>query len=138
MSLIENGCVNHTYNNSKKIKSNKELSHTKSSSNKIKEKLNLKYYLMKIKNKRVNSYNNKRFLKNKEKNKSKSKSKESESDIIYGDSEFSDESERNVTPKKNKDNVKINPIKLLGDFKKEYKDFYNLNKNLSEFSGLKI
>ena len=88
ISLIENGCVTHTFNNSKKIKSNKELSRTKSS-NKKKQKLNLKYYLMKIQNKRVNSYNNKRFLKIKEK--SKSKSKESESDIIYGDSDFSDE-----------------------------------------------
>ena len=135
ITLIENGSVNHTFNNSKKIKSNKELSQTKSS-NKKKEKLNLKYYLMKLKNKRVNSYNNKRFLKNKEK--SKSKSKESESDIIYGDSDFSDEGERNVTPKKNKDNVKINPIKLLGDFKKEYKVFYMHNKNLSEYSGFKI
>ena len=30
------------------------------------------------------------------------------------------ESEKNETPIKNKDNIKINPVKLLGDFKKKY------------------
>ena len=88
---------------------------------------------MKIKNKRVNSFNNKRFIKNKE----KSNTKGSDSNIIYGDSDFCDEGERNATPKKNKDNVKINPIKLLGNFKKEYTTFYNHNKNLSEYSEIK-
>ena len=90
---------------------------------------------MKIKNKRVHSYNNKRYVKNKD----KTTSKDTDSNIIYGDSEFSDEGERNPTPKKNKDNVKINPIKLLGDFKKEYTIFNNNNnnKNLSEYYGIK-
>ena len=37
------------------------------------------------------------------------------------------ENDKSLTPKKNKDNVKINPIKLLGDFKIEYKRFYNFN-----------
>ena len=39
----------------------------------------------------------------------------------------SQETDKSLTPKKNKDNVKINPIKLLGDFKIEYKRFYNFN-----------
>ena len=39
----------------------------------------------------------------------------------------SQENDKSRTPKKNKDNVKINPIKLLGDFKIEYKRFYNFN-----------
>ena len=33
---------------------------------------------------------------------------------------LSRESEKNETPIKNKDNIKINPVKLLGDFKKKY------------------
>ena len=37
------------------------------------------------------------------------------------------ESEISMTPKKNKDNTKINPIKLLGDFKKEYNHFHIIN-----------
>ena len=40
----------------------------------------------------------------------------------------SQETDKSLPPKKNKDNVKINPIKLLGDFKIEYKRFYNFNK----------
>ena len=39
----------------------------------------------------------------------------------------SKESEISMTPKKNKDNTKINPIKLLGDFKKEYNHFHIIN-----------
>lgn len=88
---------------------------------------------MKIENKRVHNYNNKRYLKNKH----KTTSKDIDSNIIYGDSEFSDEGGRNPTPKKNKYNVKINPIKLLEDFKKEYTIFNNNNKIFSEFSGIK-
>ena len=49
-----------------------------------------------------------------------------------------DEGERNQTPKKIRDNVKINPVKLLGNFKKEYIIFQKHNKNLSEFSGIKM
>ena len=109
------------------------LNYTKSSSRK-KAKLNLKYYLMRVEKKRVNSYNNKRI----EKKKEISNSKDSDSNIIYGDSDFDDEGERNQTPIKNKDNMKINPIKLLGDFKKEYTIFNKHNKNLSESSGLKL
>ena len=41
--------------------------------------------------------------------------------------ESSEETEKSTTPKKNKDNVKINPIKLLGDFHKEYNLFININ-----------
>ena len=89
---------------------------------------------MKVKNKRVNSYNNKRIAKKNE----NSNSKETDSNIIYGDSDFDDEGERNQTPKKNRDNVKINPVKLLGNFKKEYTIFQKHNKNLSEFSGIKM
>ena len=40
-----------------------------------------------------------------------------------------EETEKSTTPKKNKDNVKINPIKLLGDFHKEYDLFLNYNNN---------
>ena len=135
LSVFEKECINHTFNKSKnKIQNtNKDLTNIKSL-NKNKAKVNLKYYIMKIKNKRVHSYNNKRYVKNKD----KTTSKDTDSNIIYGDSEFSDEGERNPTPKKNKDNVKINPIKLLGDFKKEYTIFNNNNnKNLSEYSGIK-
>ena len=133
ISLIEGGCVNHTFNKSKNINIIQDSNKTKSLS-KRRPKLNLKYYLMKIKNKRVHSYNNKKsHLKYKE----KSNSKESESGIIYIDSDFSDNGEKNTTPKKNKDNVKINPIKLLGDFKKEYTIFHRHNRNSRQISGIK-
>ena len=36
----------------------------------------------------------------------------------------SEDSEKSTTPKKNKDNIKINPIKLLGDFHKEYTNLF--------------
>ena len=133
ISLLENRCINYTFNKGKNINANKDLNYTKSSSRK-KAKLNLKYYLMRVEKKRVNSYNNKRI----EKKKEISNSKDSDSNIIYGDSDFDDEGERNQTPIKNKDNMKINPIKLLGDFKKEYTIFNKHNKNLSESSGLKL
>ena len=129
ISLIETG-INQTFNKSKNVGANnyRDLNHTKSSSRK-KVKLNLKYCLMKDKNKRVNSYNNKRIVKKKD------ISKESESNIIYGDSEFDDDGEGNQTPKKIRDNAKINPIQLLGDFKKEFNIFNKYNKKLSGFSS---
>ena len=42
--------------------------------------------------------------------------------------DLSQDSEKSTTPKKDKDNIKINPIKLLGDFKKEFNHFHNNNK----------
>ena len=39
----------------------------------------------------------------------------------------SQETEKSLTPKKNEDKVKINPIKLLGDFKIEYKRYCDFN-----------
>ena len=52
------------------------------------------------------------------KNKNKNKKKK----------DLSQDSEKSTTPKKDKDNIKINPIKLLGDFKKEFNLFHNNNK----------
>ena len=44
--------------------------------------------------------------------------------IKKGGSEFNaKERELNITPKKKKDRMRINPVKLLGDFKKEFKNF---------------
>ena len=128
ISIIENGCINSTYNNKNKDKKTIKDSNKKKSFSKNKDKYSLKHYFMKIKSKRVHSYNNKRYIKAKE------KSKESESNIIYVDSEFSDEAEKNITPKKNKDCMKINPMKLLGDFKEGRTIFHKHNKNLSQYS----
>ena len=41
--------------------------------------------------------------------------------------DLSESSEKSITPKKIKDNIKINPIKLLGDFHEEYKLYHNSN-----------
>ena len=132
ISLIEGGYVNHTFNKSKNINIMKD-SNKIESLNKKRHKLNLKYYLMKSKNKRIHSYNSKKDHFNYE----KSNSKDSNSGIIYIDSGFSDNTEKNDTPKKNKDNMKINPIKLLGDFQKEYTIFHKHNKISTEYSGIK-
>ena len=110
---IENQNMNQTYNNMDK----NSYGRIKSLNMKKKE-LSLDNYIQKVKigNK---SFNN--FIKN-DKSKKKNKNEQSSS---------SDKSEKNLTPKKNKDNIKINPIKLLGEFQKEYRCFYNniTNKN---------
>ena len=96
--------------------------------NKSKKKLSLKNYQLNKKNKISHSYNKKKGCNN----------KESDTNIIIDDdSENSNDNEKNITPKKNKDNVKINPIKLLGDFKKEYNTFYENTKNISKITGYK-
>ena len=104
---IENQNMNQTYNNMDK----NTYGRIKSLNMKKKE-LSLDNYIQKVKigNK---SFNN--FIKN-DKSKKKNKNEQSSS---------SDKSEKNLTPKKNKDNIKINPIKLLGEFQKEYRCFYN-------------
>ena len=130
LSLIENEYVNSTYNKNKNRCMNKNCK--AQSLSRKKDKMSLKHCFMNNKNKRVHSYNNNRNLKRKE------KSKDSDSDIIYGDSEFSDEGEKNVTPKKNKDKVKINPMKLLGNFKQECTIFHKRRKNLSQISANNI
>ena len=117
ISFVENRSANYTFNKSNNSKINKK--NASKSLSKKKEKLSLKHYLVNMKNKIFHSYNNKHIKK-----REKSNSKDSDTNIIYGDSDFSDEDERNITPKKNKDNVKINPIKLLGDFKKEYNVYH--------------
>ena len=48
-----------------------------------------------------------------------------EKNDVRNNNNSSQETEKSLTPKKNKDNVKINPIKLLGDFKIEFRRFYN-------------
>ena len=48
-----------------------------------------------------------------------------EKNDVRNNNNSSQETVKNLTPKKNKDNVKINPIKLLGDFKIEFRRFYN-------------
>ena len=110
---IENQNMNQTYNNMDK----NTYGRIKSLNMKKKE-LSLDNYIQKVKigNKSLNN-----FIKN-DKSKKKNKNEQSSS---------SDKSEKNLTPKKNKDNIKINPIKLLGEFQKEYRCFYNniTNKN---------
>ena len=110
---IENQNMNQTYNNMDK----NSYGRIKSLNMKKKE-LSLDNYIQKVKigNKSLNN-----FIKN-DKSKKKNKNEQSSS---------SDKSEKNLTPKKNKDNIKINPIKLLGEFQKEYRCFYNniINKN---------
>ena len=61
-------------------------------------------------------------------------SKNSDSRMINGDSDLnSKECELNITPKKKKNLMRINPIKLLGDFKKEFKRYSkNDKKNTNE------
>ena len=49
----------------------------------------------------------------------------------------SQDTEKSLTPKKNKDNVKIEPIKLLGNFKIEYKSFYNFNNDKKKSDYIK-
>ena len=96
--------------------------------NKSKKKLSLKNYQLNKINKISHSYNKKKVC----------HKKESDTNIIIDDdSENSNDNEKNITPKKNKDNVKINPIKLLGDFKKEYNTFYENTKNISKITGYK-
>ena len=95
---------------------------------KSKGKLSLKHYQLTKKNRISQSYNKKKNLKKKY-----SHNKESDTKIIIDDN-----NEKNITPKKNKDNVKINPIKLLGDFKKEYNTFYEHTKNKSKVTGYKL
>ena len=83
---------------------------------KSKSKLSLKNYKITKKNKISHSYNKNNNIKKKE-----NLNKEKDTNfIIDGISEKSNDNnnEKNITPKKNKDNVKINPIKLLGQFKK--------------------
>ena len=109
--MITNKYRNHSYNDSKdKSKIKRKLINLKD--NEIKSNNNIKQ----IKNNNINL----RELKNLSKN-AKSKSKDSDSGIIDDDSEFTEyEHEVNITPKKKNDHMRINPVKLLGDFKKEF------------------
>jgi len=112
------------------IKENENI--TKSVS-KSKGKISFKHYQITKKNKISHSYNKKNHLK-------KKKSNKESGDIRIDDDSVnsSNDNEKNITPKKKKDNVKINPIKLLGDFKKEYNTFYENNKNISQNTGYKL
>jgi hypothetical protein len=116
ISYFENAYINDNVNINENIAK---------SVSKSKEKRALQYYQITKKNKISQSYNKKSNLKKKE-----SHNKENDPNINMDvDSENSnDNNEKNITPKKNKDNVKINPIKLLGDFKKEYNTFYEHTK----------
>ena len=113
--MITNKYRNHSYNNIK-------------DKNKIKRKLaNFKDIKIKTKNNSIKQINENnidlRELRSLSKN-AKSKSKDSDSRIIDGDSEFSGyECELNITPKKKNDHMRINPVKLLGDFKKEFNKY---------------
>ena len=118
--MIANKYRNRSFNNSK-------------DKNKIKNKLiNLKDNKIKAKNNNINqekgNNNSLRALRNLPRN-AKSKSKDSDSRIIDDDSEFSGyECEINITPKKKNDHMKINPVKLLGDFKKEFNKYSKKDK----------
>jgi hypothetical protein len=125
ISYFENAYINDNVNINENIAK---------SVSKSKEKRALQYYQITKKNKISKSYNKKSNLEKKE-----SYNKENDTKIIMdGDSEISNDNEKNITPKKNKDNVKINPIKLLGDFKKEYNTFYEHTKNKSKVTGYKL
>ena len=122
LSLIETQYVDNTYRNNKtkniNVNVNKNIKNK--SLSKKNDKRSLKHcFVDNHKDKRVHSYNNN----NNRKKRIKGKSKETDS-VICGDSEFSDEAEKNITPKKKKDKVKINPLQLLGNFKEEFTLFH--------------